>query len=71
MNGKLHISYNAEKEIIEIVGDENGLKYLSQVCNQIIGKKGPAAHFHLMSKMNNIEKGSIDTDIYFDEGITR
>lgn len=63
--GKIKITYNKEKKLISILADADGLKYLSDICLSIIGKDTPAGHFHLMRRMGNLEKGSIDTEIIF------
>jgi hypothetical protein len=69
MKGKLHISLDSNLERVVIVGNAQGLHYLSDVCLRLIGKEGPAAHFHLMVEMNNLEKGSTNTDIVFSEKV--
>jgi hypothetical protein len=67
--GKIYINFKKEnnKKSILIKADSGGLKYLSDVCLNMIGKNDPSGHFHLSEKMNNLEKGSIDTIIIYDE----
>ena len=57
----------AAREII-ITADSEGLKYLADVCARLIGKTGPAAHWHLSNDMGTLTKGSINTTIAFEEG---
>jgi hypothetical protein len=65
--GKIKITHDKDKNEITIMADADGLRYLSDVCLRIIGKLTPAGHWHLMEKMENLEKGSIDTVIIYSE----
>lgn len=65
--GKIKIDYDKEKNLVTIMADADGLRYLADICLRIIGKDTPACHFHLMEKMGNLEKGSIDTVIIYSE----
>ena len=64
---KLKITFDKKENQITIIGNEEGLKYLADVCLRIIGKDTPAGHFHLMDNMNNLDKGSINTSIIFEK----
>lgn len=65
--GKIKIDYDKKKNQIIIAADSKGLKYLSDIFLRISGKHSPAGHFHLMDKMGNLEKDSIDTLILYSE----
>lgn len=65
--GKIKIEYFEKPREIVITADADGLQYLSEVCQRLIGKQGPAAHWHLMADMGSLEVGSIDTRICFVE----
>ncbi len=65
MVGKLLVKYDADEKTVAIYGDADGLKILSDICLKRIGKKGPAAHFHFMESMENVEKGSINMDVIY------
>lgn len=64
-NHKLKITI--ENNEVIIAGNEEGLKYLADVCLRVIGKETPAGHFHLMDKMNNVQKGSVNTSVIFEK----
>lgn len=64
--GKITVLYDRQHNEVEITADEEGLRYLADICLRIIGKSDPAGHFHLMEKMGNLEKGSVNTVIRFD-----
>ncbi len=63
--GKIKIEYFTEPEEIVISADADGLRYLAEVCERLIGKEGPAAHWHLSANMRSLEVGSVDTRICF------
>jgi hypothetical protein len=48
-----------------ITADADGLRYLAEVCQRLIVKKGPAAHWHFSADMHSLEAGFIDTRICF------
>jgi hypothetical protein len=52
---------------VRIEGNEEGLRCLADCCLRIIGKEGPAGHFHLMSEMNNLMKDSVTAVIKYSE----
>jgi hypothetical protein len=52
---------------INIIADAEGLEYLAGVCARLIGKSGPAAHWHLSNDMGTLMQGSIDTTIAFEQ----
>ena len=52
---------------INIIADTEGLEYLAGVCTRLIGKSGPAAHWHLSTGMGTLTQGSIDTTIAFEQ----
>lgn len=64
--GILNIKVSVQKDgEVVIVGDAAGLKYLSEACQRISGKNGPAAHHHLERQMNNLVKGSAPLTVQF------
>jgi hypothetical protein len=63
--GKIKIEYFQEPSEIVVTADADGLRYISEVCQRLIGKQGPAAHWHLSADMGTLEAGSIDTRICF------
>jgi len=67
--GKIKIDYEKDENQITITADADGLRYLADICLRIVGKDTPAGHFHLMEKIGNLEKGSIDTVIKYTEKI--
>jgi hypothetical protein len=67
--GKIKIESFQDPLEIVITADADGLRYLSEVCQRLIGKQGPAAHWHLSPDMGSLEAGSIDTRICFVEKI--
>lgn len=62
----IKINYNKDDNCIEIAGNKEGLEYISKICLKIIGKNDPGNHFHLTSRMENLQPGSIDTTIIYD-----
>jgi len=67
--GKIKVEYFNEPEEIIITADADGLRYLAEVCERLIGKAGPNAHWHLSETMGSLDPGSIDTRICFLEKI--
>lgn len=65
MKGKIKIVYDKDENAIEIIADDDGLNYLSDICMKIKGHETPAGHFHLMEEMKNLTKGSIRTTITY------
>lgn len=66
-NYKLRVSFDKEHKEIKIIGNSDGLKYLSEVCQRIIGKVGPSGHWHFSASSYTLDKGSIDLVIAFEE----
>lgn len=63
---KLKITYNNGE--LEIVGNREGLKFLSNICYGLSelsdeASKTPANHWHLSDFMNTAEEGSTPTTI--------
>ena len=68
--GKIKIELYQSPEELVISADADGLRYLAEVCGRLIGKEGPAAHWHLSEKMGSLVAGSIETRIRFMENET-
>jgi hypothetical protein len=66
---KITVEIEADASAREIVirADAKGLEYLADVCARLIGKSGPAAHWHLSAEMGTLTKGSINTVIAFEQ----
>lgn len=58
MTMKLKTHYDAATNEITVIGNSEGLQFLSQICTRIIGKEGPAAHWHFSQEFNNLLPGS-------------
>lgn len=52
---------------ISILGNKEGLEYLSSICLAIIGKTDPSGHWHIMPEMNNASAGSLPTVVSFSD----
>jgi len=63
--GRIKTEYFPEPREILITADADGLRYLAEVCQKLIGKQDAAAHWHLSTDMGSLEVGSIDTRICF------
>jgi len=63
--GKIKIDHFKDPEEIIISADADGLRYLADICERLIGKTGPEAHWHLSENMGSLEHGSVETRISF------
>jgi hypothetical protein len=57
-NLKITVNYDEKTEEVKITANAEGLRYLADVCTNLIGKEGPAAHWHFMEEMNTLRRGS-------------
>ena len=67
MKARLKITYDEKQKEIVILGDKNGLEFLSDCCLRIIRKTDPSGHLHFMSEMNNVTKGSASMIIEYSD----
>jgi hypothetical protein len=66
-NYKLRVNFNKKRNEIEIIGNSDGLKYLSEICQRIIGKTDPSGHWHFSDSFHTLDKDSVDLIIIFEE----
>ncbi len=45
---------------VHIEGNEEGLKYLSEICLEVVGQPPGPNHYHLSDAMNNLDPGKYE-----------
>ena len=66
-NNRKRLKITRHNNEIQILGNKEGLEYLSKICLSVIGKTDPSGHWHFMPEMNNVSPGSEPTVIAFSD----
>ena len=64
--GRIKVEYTGSPHKVVITADAEGLRSLARVCERIIGKEGPGAHWHFTEGMNTADPGSVDLVLRFE-----
>jgi len=64
--GRIKVEYDEARREVVITADAEGLQSLARICERIIGKEGPAAHWHFMEWMDNADPGSVNLVLRFE-----
>jgi hypothetical protein len=64
--GRIKIEYVEGRREVVITADAEGLQSLARACERIIGKEGPAAHWHFTEWFDNADPGSLSLEIRFE-----
>ena len=67
---RLKITYDKNDSEIVIMGNKEGLEFLTGCIKKVIEKgesKSEHKHYHLQWQMNNLDAGSVETELVFSD----
>lgn len=64
---KLKIVLDKKTNELIIIGDKQGLEYVSECCLNAIGHEDPSGHYHLIPEFENVTPDSVPTIIVYSD----